>query len=168
MYPWHGTWSTCCMTWCMVKGCIFLSTVSLYHVSLFEVEIHRAEVSPSTSPSRIASTLGGLPVLWLGRWNRLKFLLRTWATLLKMMKVITFCGNWSRPDNLKERLNFASEKMMRNYRRLQNMPGGRDAVGWYKQLLCQIKSLLLRKMLLYCQMLIFIAGLTFLILPAVQ
>ena len=119
------------------------------------------------SPSRIASTLGG-PVLWLGRWNRLKFLLRTWATLLNMMKVITFCGNWSRPDNLKERLNFASEKMMRNYRRLQNMLGGRDAVGWYKQLLCQIKSLLLRKMLLYCQMLIFIAGLTFLILPAVH
>ena len=105
MYPWHGTWSTCCMTWCMVKGCIFLSTVSLYHVSLFEVEIHRAEVSPSTSPSRIASTLGGLAVLWLGRWNRLKFLLRTWATLLNMMKVITFCGNW-RPRQLKRETQF--------------------------------------------------------------
>ena len=121
----------------------------------------------SISVSHCLSPLGG-PVLWLGRWNRLKFLLRTWATLLKMMKVITFCGNWSRPDNLKERLNFASEKMMRNYRRLQNMPDGRAGCCWYKQLLCQIKSLLLRKMLLYCQMLIFIAGLTFLILPAVH
>ena len=166
MYPWHGTWSTCCMTWCMVKGCIFLSTVSRvivwsgdtpsrgFSISHLRLVLPRHWVAPA--------------ILWLGRWNRLKFLLRTWATLLNMMKVITFCGNWSRPDNLKERLNFASEKMMRNYRRLQNMLGGRDAVGWYKQLLCQIKSLLLRKMLLYCQMLIFIAGLTFLILPAVH